>query len=75
MAESDETYLIVRNDEEQYSIWRSDRPVPAGWEPVDEPAPRDDCLSRIAELWTDMRPASLRAAMSASAEEQRTHSG
>ncbi len=49
--------------------------VPAGWEPVGEPASREDCLARIDELWTDMRPASLRAAMSASAEEQRTHSG
>ncbi|MFI0453162.1 MbtH family protein [Actinomadura sp. 6N118] len=75
MTDTDEMYVIVRNDEEQYSIWRSGRPVPAGWEPVGEPASRDDCLARIGGLWTDMRPASLRAAMSASAEEQRTHSG
>jgi MbtH protein len=63
MSDTGETYVIVRNDEEQYSIWRSGRPVPAGWETVGEPAPRADCLARIAELWTDMRPASLRAAM------------
>jgi MbtH protein len=64
MTDTDETYLIVRNDEEQYSIWRSGRPVPDGWEPVGEPASREDCLARIGELWTDMRPASLRAIMS-----------
>ena len=63
-TDTDETYLIVRNHEEQYSIWRSGRPVPAGWEPVGDPAAREDCLARIGELWTDMRPASLRAIMS-----------
>jgi MbtH protein len=75
MTDTDEMYVIVRNDEEQYSIWRSGRAVPAGWETVGEPASREDCLARIGELWTDMRPASLRAAMSASAVEQSTHSG
>ncbi|WP_422769191.1 MbtH family protein [Plantactinospora sp. WMMC1484] len=64
MTDTDELYVIVRNDEEQYSIWRAGQPVPAGWEPVGEPAPREGCLARISELWTDMRPASLRAAMS-----------
>jgi MbtH protein len=64
MSEVDESYLVVRNHEEQYSIWRADRPVPDGWQPVGEPASREDCLARIGELWTDMRPASLRAAMS-----------
>jgi MbtH protein len=66
MTDTDETYVVVRNDEEQYSIWRSDRPVPTGWTPVGEPASREDCLARITELWTDMRPAGLRAAMSRS---------
>lgn len=66
MSDSDELYLVVRNHEEQYSIWRSDRPVPDGWEPVGEQASREGCLVRIGELWTDMRPASLRAAMSKS---------
>ena len=64
MTDTDETYLIVRNNEDQYSIWRSGRPVPEGWEPIGAPAPREECLARIGELWTDMRPASLRAFMS-----------
>ncbi|MFX1740034.1 MbtH family NRPS accessory protein [Paraburkholderia sp. A1RI_3L] len=58
-AEQD-TYHIVINDEEQYSIWRSDKTVPAGWRTVGEPMPKQDCLDRISALWTDMRPASLR---------------
>jgi len=27
----DLTYLVVLNDEEQYSIWREDKDMPAGW--------------------------------------------
>lgn len=61
--ESEEQYHIVRNHEEQYSIWAVGRPVPAGWETVGEPAAKSDCLAKIETLWTDMRPASLRRAM------------
>lgn len=61
-ATPDELYFVVRNDEEQYSIWRSDKTMPLGWEPVGEPAPKEACLDRVAELWTDMRPLSLRQA-------------
>lgn len=60
---TDEPYFVVRNHEEQYSIWRTDKPVPAGWDVVGAPAGREECLDRIGELWTDMRPASLRRAM------------
>jgi MbtH protein len=56
-------YYIVRNDEDQYSIWRVDKEIPAGWYTVGEPGAKDACLERIGEIWTDMRPASLRASM------------
>ena len=59
----DVEYFVVRNHEEQYSIWRADKPVPAGWEVVGEPDARSECLARINELWTDMRPLSLRKSM------------
>lgn len=54
-------YNVVRNDEDQYSVWPAYRPVPAGWKKVGEAADRETCLERIEELWTDMRPRSLRA--------------
>lgn len=66
-ADTSELYFVVRNHEEQYSIWRDGRPVPAGWEVVGTAAPKAECLERIGELWTDMRPASLRRAMEAEA--------
>lgn len=64
-AETGELYFVVRNHEEQYSIWRQGRPVPAGWDVVGIAAPKGQCLERIGELWTDMRPASLRRLMDA----------
>ncbi|WP_167472920.1 MbtH family NRPS accessory protein [Nocardia arthritidis] len=53
-------YVVVRNDEEEYSIWAAGRAVPAGWEVVGDPRPREECLVHICEIWTDLRPVSLR---------------
>jgi MbtH protein len=58
-------FLVVRNAEEQYSIWAADRDLPSGWSAVGDPRTKDDCLSYIGEVWTDMRPASLRRDMAA----------
>ncbi|MDI6105190.1 MbtH family NRPS accessory protein [Actinoplanes sp. NEAU-A12] len=57
---ADVTYLVVLNDEEQYSVWRADRAVPAGWRPDGASGSRQDCLDHITQVWTDMRPRSLR---------------
>ncbi|MFC4851898.1 MbtH family protein [Actinophytocola glycyrrhizae] len=63
MSDIEESYSIVRNDEDQCSIWLTDAETPAGWEWVGEPASRSTCLDRIGRLWMDMRPASLRNTM------------
>jgi MbtH protein len=60
-------YTVVRNDEQEYSIWCADTPPPAGWSRVGVDGSEAECLSHIAEVWTDMRPASVRAALAASA--------
>lgn len=60
--------IVVVNDEEQYSIWFPDRPVPAGWRKVSEPGTEADCLAYIEQVWTDMRPRSLREAMAAGSD-------
>jgi MbtH protein len=54
------TYLVVVNDEEQYSIWAADRDIPAGWRDVGKKGSKQECLDHIAEVWTDMTPKSLR---------------
>ena len=63
--EQDDTtiYKVVVNDEEQYSIWAADRDTPPGWRDAGKSGPKDDCLKFIDEVWTDMRPLSLRKAM------------
>jgi MbtH protein len=57
------TYKVVLNDEEQYSIWAADQPVPAGWRDEGYGGSKDECLAHIERVWTDMRPLSLRLAM------------
>jgi MbtH protein len=61
------TYRVVVNDEEQYSIWPTDRDLPGGWRAEGREGPKDECLSHIDEVWTDMRPRSLRERMDAGA--------
>ena len=56
-------YTVVVNHEEQYSIWPAHRDVPAGWREVGRTGPKSECLAYIGEVWTDMRPLSLRKRM------------
>jgi MbtH protein len=53
------TFIVLINDEGQYSLWPTFIDVPAGWSTVHAPAPRQVCLDYINENWTDMRPRSL----------------
>ena len=55
---------VVLNHEEQYSIWPADRELPNGWRKAGKQAKKVDCLAYIDEVWTDMRPLSLRKTMS-----------
>lgn len=61
--ENSKMYKVVVNDEEQYSIWPMDRENPAGWSDADKIGRKQECLSYIEEVWTDMRPLSLRRKM------------
>ncbi|MFH9611122.1 MbtH family NRPS accessory protein [Streptomyces sp. DH8] len=65
--DDDREYTVVINGEEQYSIWPVGREVPAGWSEVGVTGSKDVCLAHIKEVWTDMRPKSLRDRMSAQA--------
>lgn len=56
-------YRVVVNHEEQYSIWPVDRENPLGWRNADKSGTRTECLAYIDEVWTDMRPLSLRKEM------------
>ena len=57
------TYKVVVNHEEQYSIWFADRDLPLGWNEAGKIGTKAECLAYIKEIWTDMRPLSLRKKM------------
>ena len=62
-------YKVVVNHEEQYSIWPADRENPLGWQDAGKSGSKAECLAYIAEIWTDMRPASLRKKMEEAADD------
>jgi MbtH protein len=59
-------YKVVVNHEEQYSIWPADRENALGWSDAGKSGAKQECLSYIEDVWTDMRPLSLRKKMEAS---------
>ena len=63
--EEDESaaFKVVVNHEEQYSIWPAEGESPLGWKEVGVSGTRAECLAHINEVWTDMRPLSLRTQM------------
>ncbi|HEX8686364.1 MAG TPA: MbtH family protein, partial [Pyrinomonadaceae bacterium] len=56
-------YKVVVNHEEQYSIWPADRENALGWNDAGKSGTKAECLAYIEEVWTDMRPLSLRKQM------------
>jgi MbtH protein len=62
-GEDTRVYTVVINHEEQYSVWPVDIPNPLGWEDVGKKGLKSECLDYIKEVWTDMRPLSLRQKM------------
>src|SRR5436190_5309242 len=56
-------YKVVVNHEEQYSIWPEYKENPLGWKDAGKVGPKAECLAYIKEVWTDMRPLSLRRKM------------
>lgn len=56
-------FEVVINNEEQYSIWPAEKEIPTGWQKAGKQGAREACLDYIREVWTDMRPLSLRKRM------------
>jgi len=56
-------FKVVVNHEEQYSLWPADREIPLGWKDAGKSGVKTECLAYIKEVWTDMRPLSLRKKM------------
>lgn len=57
------TWSVLVNDEEQYSLWPSQKPVPAGWRDVVLNASKQECLDYVAKEWKDITPLSVRKSL------------
>ncbi|HEX2855025.1 MAG TPA: MbtH family NRPS accessory protein [Opitutaceae bacterium] len=68
MSENEENvgYKVLVNHEEQYSLWNDYTPIPSGWREVKN-GTKEECLAYVKEVWTDMRPLSLRKKMDSAA--------
>ncbi|MFC6065405.1 MbtH family protein [Streptomyces ochraceiscleroticus] len=58
-------YLVLVNDEGQYSLWPAFAEVPGGWTVSQEESGHEESLAYIEAHWTDMRPRSVAEAMEA----------
>jgi len=56
-------YKVLINHEEQYSLWPADMELPLGWRETGKSGSKDECVAYVDEVWTDMRPLSLRKQM------------
>ncbi|NUT48436.1 MAG: MbtH family protein [Saccharothrix sp.] len=63
MSTNDVEYLVVRNDEDQHSIWFAHRPLPAGWHETGFRGSKEECLANIEQVWPDITPLSVRTAL------------
>lgn len=62
--ESDDiSYVVLRNDEHQYSLWPATMDIPLGWTIAKPADTRTACLQFVEDTWTDMRPRSIAEAM------------
>ncbi|HWO59539.1 MAG TPA: MbtH family NRPS accessory protein [Umezawaea sp.] len=57
------TYQVLVNDEEQHSLWPLGKELPDGWRRAGKEGSKQECMDHVDEVWTDMRPRSLRERM------------
>ena len=65
----DGSFMVLVNEEEQYSLWPAFAEVPAGWSIALDQTSREECMQFIKLSWTDLRPKSLRESMEFDAPE------
>jgi len=61
--DAERLYTVLVNEEEQFSLWPLEKSIPKGWRPAGKEGTRAECARYVDEVWTDMRPLSLRRKM------------
>jgi MbtH protein len=70
--DSNPDFIVLINDEEQYSLWSSSNSVPDGWRVVHGPAAKQACLDYVDEVWKDLTPRSVRLRLEEVAERDKS---
>jgi len=60
MFEHIKLWKVLINEEDQYSIWPTSKLIPFGWKDAGKEGEKEECLEYIKDIWTDMRPRTLR---------------
>jgi MbtH protein len=68
MTSEDRSHIVLVNHEEQYSLWPKGKDIPNGWQATGKEGTMEECSRYVDEIWTDMRPLSLRKKMDGTAE-------
>jgi MbtH protein len=53
-------YIVLVNEEEQYSLWLSHKDIPTGWTNVGFSGTKGECMEYVDKIWTDITPLSVR---------------
>lgn len=64
------TYIVLINEEEQYSLWPSHKSIPEGWRSVGVTGSKAECVEYVDKVWTDITPLSVRKRLAQSAGQQ-----
>jgi MbtH protein len=59
-SDANRLYVVLLNDEGQYSLWPKEKQRPAGWRLARMEGSKAECSKYVDSVWTDMRPSSLR---------------
>jgi MbtH protein len=62
-------FVVLVNDEDQYSLWPKFKEIPSGWKQVGPIGNKEECLKFVEANWTDMRPRSLKEARVAASKQ------
>lgn len=60
-------FVVLKNEEGQYSLWSAAIAIPAGWTADGFSGSREECMAHVDLVWTDLRPRSLQESMAKSA--------
>lgn len=70
-ADASQDFIVLINDEEQYSLWSGSIAIPAGWRTIYGPAAKQACLDYVDEVWKDLTPRSVRLRLQEAADRAR----